>query len=69
VATTISFVGGDGYIVVDESPVEVQSAFNAAGGLPFILTREGGGKQVFVNPSAIKHWSEREERSGTASFQ
>jgi len=62
-ATVICFYDDDRAVSVSETPSEVQEAFNAGHGGPFVVHRERDGSDVFVNPSAISHWYEKQERS------
>jgi hypothetical protein len=59
-ATLICFHDDDRAVLVSESPVEVQEAFSAGHGSPFVVHRDKDGSDVFVNPSAISHWYEKQ---------
>lgn len=61
-ATVIYFAAADGErlasIRVEEEVNAVLDKFNAAGGVPFQLTRAGSkqGEPVIVNPANIAYW-------------
>lgn len=54
--TDIYFAGENVRVRVDEDPGQVAEAFASARGLPFRLTRQGGG-EVYVNPARVAFWS------------
>jgi hypothetical protein len=56
VPTDIYFAGHDVYVKVDEDPSQVAEAFNSAHGLPFRLTSQGRGGEVYINPGAVAFW-------------
>ncbi len=64
-ATRIVFAAGGEKglsIRVEEDPTAVFSAWAAAGGHPFGLTRTAGssGSKVWIHPSTVAYWHEAE---------
>ena len=55
--TYIYFAGAGVHVNVDEDPDQVAAAFTAAGGLPFRLTGQGDGGEVYINPATVAFWS------------
>ena len=70
-ATRIVFAAGDEKnlsIRVEEDGDAIFTAWTAAGGLPFALTRVRGESEsnVWINPSTVAYWHEAEPQ--TARF-
>jgi hypothetical protein len=60
VATDIYFAGEIVRVTVEEDPGQVAEAFTSANGLPFRLTGQGRGGEVYVNPAMVAFWSASE---------
>jgi hypothetical protein len=61
--TYIYFAGAGVYVKVDEDPSRVAEAFMSAGGLPFPLTGNDQGGEVYINPATVAFWSASESSS------
>jgi hypothetical protein len=57
VPTDIYFAGANVRVSVDEDPNQVAEAFTSAGGLPFCLTGQSAGGEVYINPATVAFWS------------
>jgi hypothetical protein len=59
-ATYIYFAGAGVHVTVGEDPSDVAAAFTSAGGLPFRLTGQDQGGEVYINPATVAFWSASE---------
>ena len=62
--TDIYFAGENVRVNVAENPGQVAEAFASAHGLPFRLTGQGRGGEVYINPTTVAFWSASEPGPG-----